>query len=160
MNEFFQFLIDVLKVFTGGIIGGILGYLFKTQIDHRLAIARIYETARVTEFSKAAATFRSRVFSELKGLYPLPRKWDADTFQRFPQSITEIESAAFEFRFFVTRKREFDSAIKEYCEYCEQISFEECTGWYSSDLESRGGIAPIEKFEHLVKSLLSFAEEI
>jgi len=96
----------------------------------------------------------------LMGLYPLPRNWDIETFQRFPKSITEIESAAFEFHFFVTRKGEFDIAIKEYCEYCEQISWEQCAGWnISSDLEKRGEIDPILNFEHLVKSLLSFAEE-
>ena len=38
-------------------IGGILGYLLKTQIDHLLAIARIRENIRVTEFNKSASIF-------------------------------------------------------------------------------------------------------
>lgn len=55
MDKFIEFII----FFSGTSIGGVLGYLLKTQIDHRLAIARSYETIRATEFNKAAATFRA-----------------------------------------------------------------------------------------------------
>lgn len=58
-EEFLKFIAELSKYLSGGVVGGILGYLLKTQIDHRLAIARNYETIRATEFNKAAAIFRA-----------------------------------------------------------------------------------------------------
>ena len=43
----------------GNILGGSLVYLLKTQIEHRLAIARIHETIQATAFNKAASEFRA-----------------------------------------------------------------------------------------------------
>lgn len=64
-EEFLKFIAELGKYLSGGIIGGVLGYLLKTQIDHRLAIARNYETIRVTEFNKAAAVFRAEFVNEI-----------------------------------------------------------------------------------------------
>ena len=139
---------------------GIAGALGLTWIGFHLTNA----ANRKTRFNQAAATFRSRVLAELKGIYPAnpaDQNWDIDTFQRFSKSIIEIESAATEFSFFVTCKRAFKTATQEYCDCCKRISFEECAGWYmdNPDIKEAGEIGPIEKFEHLVKTLLSFAEE-
>lgn len=135
---------------------GIAGTLALAWIGFHLTNA----TNRKTRFHQAAATFRSRVLAELKGLYPVTQYWDMQTFPRFSRSITEIESAAAEFRFSVSRKRTFDAAVKEYCEYCKQISWEQCAAWsmYPS-MRKEDEISPREKFDHLVKALLSFAEE-
>jgi hypothetical protein len=82
------------------------------------------------------------------------------TFQRFSKSIIEIENAAAEFRFSVARKGAFDTAIKEYCEYCKQITWIQCAGWSMyPTMRKEGEISPRDKFDHLVKNLLSFAEE-
>jgi len=119
-----------------------------------------YRTYQKTRFNQAAAAFRSRVFAELKGLYPVTQYWDMQTFPRFSQSITEIESAAAEFRFHVTRKRAFDAAVKEYCDHCKKTSWNECAAWSMyPTMRKEGEISPREKFDHLVKSLLSFAEK-
>ncbi len=56
---------DLGKVLSGGIVGGVLGYLLKTQIDHRLAIARNNELVRVTDFNKAASIFRAAFVKEI-----------------------------------------------------------------------------------------------
>ena len=57
-EEFLKFIAECSTILSSGIIGGVLGYLLKTQIDHRLAISRIYETARVSEYNKAVSEFR------------------------------------------------------------------------------------------------------
>jgi len=110
-------------------------------------------------FDKAADIFRNRVLTELKGLYPVTQYWDKATFQIISNSITEIESAVEEFRFFVTRKAQFDTAIKEYCDYCKIISWEECAGWSMyPTMRKEGEVGPREKFNNIVKHLLSFAD--
>lgn len=149
--------IDNVAVFSAG---GILGYLVRTFIDHRLAKSRTEEDRKIREFYQAAAAFRSRVLAELKGLYPVTQYWDKQTFPRLSQSITEIESAAAEFCFFVTHKSAFNGAVKEYCEYCEKISWNECVAWdFFPTMREEGEMSPREKFDHLVKNLLSFTEK-
>lgn len=134
------------------IIGGILAAVFSGYVTYR-----IYQKTR---FHQAAATFRSRVLAELKGLYPGTQYWDMQTFPRFSQSIIEIESAAAEFRFFVTRKHAFDAAVNEYCDHCKKTSWNDCAAWnWFPTMRKEGEISPREKFDHLVKNLLSFAEE-
>lgn len=54
MNDFINYVI----FFSGTFVGGILTYLIKTQIEHRLAIVRNYDILKSTEFNKAAASFR------------------------------------------------------------------------------------------------------
>ena len=66
MDKFIEFII----FFSGTSIGGVLGYLLKTQIDHRLAITRNYDVIRTTEFNKAAATFRAAF---VEAIYTLRR---------------------------------------------------------------------------------------
>lgn len=134
------------------IIGSILAAVFGGYVTYRIYLK--------TRFHQAAATFRSRVLVELKGLYPVTQYWDMPTFQRVSNTIIEIESAAAEFRFSVYSKRAFDAAVNEYCEYCKQISWEQCAGlaMYPT-MRKEGEILPREKFDHLVKNLLSFAEE-
>lgn len=135
---------------------GIAGALALAWIGFHLTDA----TNRKTRFNQAAIAFRSRVLAELKGLYPVTQYWDMPTFQRFSNSIIEIESAAAEFRFSVTSKRAFDAAVKEYCEYCKQVSWDQCAGWAMyPTMRKEGEISPRDKFDHLVKTLLSFAEE-
>ena len=135
---------------------GIAGALALAWIVFHLTNA----TNRKTRRHQAASIFRSRVLAELKGLYPATQHWDIATFQRFSKSIIEIESATAEFRFSVARKRAFDAAVKEYCDYCKQVSWEQCAGWARyPTMRSEGEISPRDKFDHLVKNLLSFAEE-
>lgn len=59
MEEFFKILTKTVLFFSGSALGGVLGFLLKAQIDHRLAISRIHETARVSEYNKAVSEFRA-----------------------------------------------------------------------------------------------------
>lgn len=54
-----QVVLDFTIFFGSTFFGGVLGYLFKTQIDHKLAISRIYEAARISEHNKAVSEFRA-----------------------------------------------------------------------------------------------------
>jgi hypothetical protein len=51
-------LIDYIVYFSFTVFGGFMGYFIRTLIDHRLALDRIKENIRITEFNKAAAIFR------------------------------------------------------------------------------------------------------
>lgn len=62
MDDFINYVI----FFSGTFIGGILTYLIKTQIEHRLAISRNYQILRDTEFNKAAAEFRCAFTDEIR----------------------------------------------------------------------------------------------
>ncbi len=64
-EEFLKVVAEISKYLAGGTVGGILGYLLKTQIDHRLAIARNYEVITINEFNKAAAVFRAEFVNEI-----------------------------------------------------------------------------------------------
>jgi len=52
-------LIKIIIGISGTVLGGFLGYFIRLFIEHRLAIDRIKENIRITEFNKAASEFRS-----------------------------------------------------------------------------------------------------
>lgn len=150
--------IDNVAIFSAG---GILGYLARTFIDHRLAKSRTEENRKIKEFNQAAATFRSKVLAELEGLYPSRCGWDREEYARFKKTIPKIETIAQEFRFHLERKKEFDTATYHYCNYCKQITWDQCAAWslYPS-MRKEDELPPWAKFDHLVKSLLTFADTI
>jgi len=141
-------------------VGAIVGALSMKVIDHFLAKSRTEEDRKVRELNQASVTFRSKVLAELEGLYPSKHGWNREEYARFKQTIPRIETIAQEFRFHLKRKKEFDTAIYQYCSHCRQITRDQCVAWsmYPS-MRKEGEISPPEKFDHLVKSLLSFAEE-
>jgi hypothetical protein len=52
-------LIKSIIVIACTTLGGFLGYFIRLFIEHRLAIDRIKENIRITEFNKAASDFRA-----------------------------------------------------------------------------------------------------
>ena len=50
---------ELIKIISGTVLGGFLGYFIRLFIEHRLAIDRIKENIRITEFNKAASDFRA-----------------------------------------------------------------------------------------------------
>lgn len=75
-------LVKILIGISGTVLGGFLGYFLRVFIEHRLAIDRIKETIKVTEFSKAAAKLRA-AFAPAKAHL------------KFPQSLGNIEAREF-----------------------------------------------------------------
>jgi hypothetical protein len=147
---------DNVAIFSAG---GALGYFARTFIDHRLAKSRTDEDRKIKEFNQAAATFRSQILSELEGLYPVRQGWSREDYARFKQTIPRVETIAQEFRFHLERKKEFDTATHAYCNHCKKITWEQCTAWtLYPTMRKEGEMSPRDKFDHCVKSLLSFAE--
>ncbi len=149
--------IDNVVVFS---LGGIAGYLVRTLIDHFLAKIRTREDREAKKFDDAVVIFRSKVLAELEGIYPVTQIWQPEIYPRFRSSINKVETAAAEFRYFVKRKAEFDTAVKEYHEYCSKVTFEGVSAWFMyTSTRTPGDIGPIETFKNIVDHLLSFAKE-
>jgi len=140
--------------------GAIVGALTMKIIDHFLAKSRTEEDRTIKEFNHAATMFRSKILTELEGLYPITQVWSRTDYSRFTQTIPKIHTIAQEFRFHMKRKNEFDAAVNKYCNHCKQITWEQCAAWTMyPTMRKEGEISPRDKFDHLVKALLSFAEE-
>jgi hypothetical protein len=135
---------------------GIIVILFGIIATHRLVLHR----EKRNKFSAEAANFRSKVLAELHGIYPIPSVWLPQDYSHFRQSINKVETTAAEFRHFVKRKAEFDVAMKEYREYCEKVTFEGVSAWFTyTSWRSPDDIGPVETFKNIVEHLLSFADE-
>ncbi|MDD2467849.1 MAG: hypothetical protein PHI97_28045 [Desulfobulbus sp.] len=154
--------IGVLGTALGVLLAGPVTYHFSkilVQKTHQNAIDIIQRQ----ETYRAASKFRATVIYELSGFYPLGQHWDEKEFPRLYNSIPKIMSGAAEFRCFVGCKDDFDTAVNEYGEYCRKTKYEELIPAYEKFPNTYqiqpGEISPREKFDHLVKSLLSFAEE-
>ncbi|MBW2608049.1 MAG: hypothetical protein JRD05_10485 [Deltaproteobacteria bacterium] len=135
------------------IAAGILGSAFVGYIA--------YWNNRKNRTAEAAIKFRNKILTELEGLYPVTHYWDKNIFPRFYVSIPKIESAAIEFRHYVFHKTAFDSAVKVYCEYCKNITWNKVSAYamYKDSMYKPDDKGPREKFKHIVESLLSFAKE-
>ena len=140
-------------------LGSIAGYFCRILLEHWLAKSRTKEERKVREFNEAANKFRSRILVELEGLYPVTQHWDTNTFHRFKQSITKIESAGAEFRYFIRDSDEFDDAVNKYCKICREITSDRCAAWAMyPTMREEGEIGPREEFANCVEILLSFAK--
>ena len=112
--------------------------------------------------AQASIAFRNKVLAELEGLYPLPRSWSSNAYNKFNETIPGIESAAAEFRNFVPSEKRgsFDEALKNYCEHCSKISWQSCaTFGVIPGMSKPYEIGPKEIFRQNVNALLSFAKE-
>ena len=135
---------------------GICGALIMALIGYRLAL----NVQKYNAFNAAAITFRNKVLAELEGIYPTPSVWQPQDYSHFRQSINKVETAAAEFRHLVKRKAEFDVAIKGYREYCEKVTFEGVSAWFTyTSTRSPDDIGPVETFKNIVEHLFSFADE-
>jgi hypothetical protein len=155
-------LIGVIGALIGAWIGGIISKrasieAVKSSNDNAIKIMQRQE------FFVAASKFKATVIYELIGFYPTDQIWDEKEFPRFHQSIPKIKSAAAEFRYFVKRKTEFDAAVKEYHDYCQQRKYKNALSRTyfpnSPRPPNESGINPVEEFKNIVEHLLSFANE-
>jgi hypothetical protein len=112
--------------------------------------------------AQAALAFRNKVLAELVGLYPVPRALSSGAYEKFRETIPGIQSAAAEFRSFVPHEKRgsFDSALKNYCEHCSEITWQSCATFGVISERSRPeDIGPKEIFRQNINALLSFAKE-
>jgi hypothetical protein len=146
-------LIKLSLLFFGTSIGGILGYLLKTQIDHRLAITRIHETIRVTEIAKAIASFRAAFAPSLAFIYLAKNHGstheapDVDGFLR--NTLPELAAAVELFRPFVPKRNStaYQEAWERYRYEVWNYGFDATT--LRADVDN-----PWKVFEDLVNNIL------
>jgi hypothetical protein len=116
---------------------------------------------KVNQAVQAADIFRDKVTTELKGLYPVPKHWEESAFERFSETVPNIESAAAEFRRFLSsdKKKPFDTALKNYCEHCNSITWESCvTFGIIPDKRKPEDEGPKDIFRQNVNTLLAFTK--
>jgi hypothetical protein len=121
----------------------------------------VLHVRRKKNASRAAAAFRNKVLSELKGLYPIPRFLEPAEIDRIQASLPVIKSAAAEFRPFLnTRSRgPFDSALKNYSKLCNTITWGDCVTFRILPATKKpDDIGPKEVFRQNVNALLSFTK--
>lgn len=133
---------------TGTLVGSLVGY--------RLSLV----LAATNEKRNAASKFKSSVIYELSGFFPIDQHWEKKEFHRIYNSISRINSAAAEFRYFVTRKYDFDKAVNEYNKYCRETTHDSVAAdTMYPDMRKEGVVGKREQFKNLVEHLLSFAEK-
>ena len=146
---------------------GVVTFLIGMLAGNYLAIGR----DRRKEFNQAAATFKSKVLSELEGLYPIPTNWpkDINTFLRdkFPRlqiAVNEFktylpknEQAELEKAWFIYRAGE-DSpeAYRQY--YWQYIPSSGSTMINGKEVEHDNTSTYQSNFKCNVDNLLKFAE--
>ncbi len=154
---------EIIKYFFGLIgltVGGVLGYLIRTVIEHRLAIDRIKENIKLTELNKASSKFRSSILYELTGLYPIDQHWERENIQHLYNSLPLINSIASDFRYYLSEKEEFDNTVRKYNKFCREITYNSLVAdsMYPS-MRKEKEMGKKEEFANIINQLLSFAEQ-
>ena len=111
-------MIEIAEYIAGAIglsAGGVVGYLSRTLIENKLAINRIYENIRATEFSKAAATFRCAFTKELRLLEE--STIDTDFINLFSSAYVRHRNAVIRFKPYLskTQRVEIEKAWQDHC---------------------------------------------
>ncbi|OPY64932.1 MAG: hypothetical protein A4E62_02779 [Syntrophorhabdus sp. PtaU1.Bin002] len=139
--------VTVITTIATTIIGGMVGYFSARRISN------------LNTRQLAAAKFRAGIIYELTGFYPVDHYWEEKDFPRLYQNMPRIKSMCAEFRYFVKSKDAFDTAVKNYDEYCRKTTYGEISAYSMyPTMRKDGEIDPREKFNNIVKHLLSFAE--
>ncbi len=141
---------------TTGSISAVAGFIAVVFIVVYIVRSR----GQKSRADRAAVLFRARVLTELEGLYPIKKYWESEVFERFNKSVPVIETAADEFRLFVSRnsRKSFDAALKKYSDHCSEITYEACATFGIVKAETTPeDEGPKEIFRQNVNALLSFA---
>lgn len=133
-----------------------------------------YRTYQKTRFNQAAATFHTKVLTELEGLYPIPTKWPTEKMmidRILKEKFTKLQIAVAEFREFLPRSQQadFDKAwfiyrlgkdgreIDKQC-YYDYMPFISTSIVDGVQVTVDTTETHKETFKHNVDSLLSFAK--
>ena len=146
--------VALLAAAVGTLVGGGIAYLISNS-QIKKAHQNALELLQQQEFFHSASKFKSVVIYELSGLYPVRQGWHQENFPRLYESIPRINSAAAEFRSYVTRKDEFDSSIEEYNKYCRETK-ENDIWTLEFNMKQSNTVKPQDKFKNIVDHLLSF----
>ena len=123
-----------------------------------ISVTKVSKTFQ--NFDISASKFRSTILYELTGFYPIYEYWTKDKFPLLYETIPRVNSAASEFKYYVSRKSEFDKAVADYNEYCRRTTYEivSADAMYPS-MRKKDEISKRDQFKNIVGHLLSFAEQ-
>lgn len=138
-----------------GIISALLGGWAGAAISRKSAT----DILRKEQFFNASSKFRATVIYELSGFYPIKQFWEKNDFCRLYNSIPKINCASAEFRYFTVRKTEFDEAVEKYNQYCRETYEKDVFNIALTSMNFDTIKAHKERFDSVVKHLLSFANE-
>lgn len=107
-------LLEYIRYFSFTFAGGVLGYLIRIVIEHRLAIDRIKENIRITDFNKASSKLRAS-FAPAQVQIRQPRiLGNSEARAFFESAITAHAIAVEEFRPFASDNSSYQKAWDEY----------------------------------------------
>ena len=140
---------------SGTVLGGFLGYFIRLFIEHRLAIDRIKENIRITEFNKAAAEFRGAFAPAIAKFPLLSTSNDIDKMLRdelIPQSVA-IEK----FRPFVppNKKSAYQEAWESYHQSHKRVGV---SSVYFLDYAMGDEKIRFDLFKSRINEILKFTE--
>jgi hypothetical protein len=160
-NQIVAAFITVAGTLLGVLIGSILGRISSNRAIEASNKNSI-DIIKKQEFYKAASKFRSDILYVLLGFYPIDQHWEERNFILLYEYLPKIKSASAEFRFFVKNKEAFDSAVKDYDEYCRETKYQDVMNYsmYKKSMYSPEDKGPKERFKVLVEHLISFSNEI
>jgi hypothetical protein len=136
-------------------LGGILGYLIRTILEHRLAIDRIKENIKITEFNKAAGEFRGAFATAIAKFNILSDANQIDQMLReelIPQSVA-IEK----FRPFIPSDKK-DAYQEAWENYHQSHKREGASSVFFLDYAMGDEKERFELFKNRINRILKFAE--
>lgn len=140
---------------AGTVLGGFLGYFIRLFIEHRLAIGRIKENIRITEFNKAAGEFRG-AFAPATAKFPLLR--DANTINQMLREELIPQSVAIEkFRPFVPSDKK-DAYQEAWENYHQSHKRKGVSSVYFLDYAMGEERDRFNLFKNRINEILKFAE--
>jgi hypothetical protein len=127
--------------------------IFLLFVASWFAWGRWNKARRITASDK----YHSAILSVLKGIYPDTSNWKEGISDTLKQSIPSVELATTEFKRFITRKADIETALHNYKECCYETTYEKCTA-YILHGKKIGNTDPRDIFKNRVGALLEFAK--
>lgn len=145
-------LIKIIIGISGTVLGGFLGYFIRLFIEHRLAIDRIKENIKLTEFNKAASELRAAFASHLAYLRGYEGSiQDTETIrEKLYAGLVGIHASELQkFRFHLKSK-----GIEDYDNACERYEEQLHPGFIVKPKDQE----PSEYFIAEIEKLLNFTK--
>lgn len=149
---------EYIKYFAFTFFGGILGYLIRTQIEHRLALSRIIKGIEITNYNNSVASFRA-AFAPALALIYLTKKQRRIDVTKLPDVEQFLGDAMLAYATAVELFRAHvpDNKKEKYQEAWEAFRDEVAFGFVTTSM--REDISdPHGMYEKLIHDILAFAD--
>ncbi|OQW73260.1 MAG: hypothetical protein BVN35_12215 [Proteobacteria bacterium ST_bin11] len=146
---------EILKNIAATVLGGFLGYFIRLFIEHRLAIDRIKENVRITEFNKAIGEFRGAFAPAIAKFQLLSDAKDID--QMLKEELIPQFIAIEKFRPFVSPNKK-DAYQEAWEKYHQSHKKEGVSSVYFLDYAMGNEKDRMLLFKERINAILKFAE--